>query len=73
MQCWLPVRESAPARDDNLITSSQNYAARQFSRVACYAYKYFLNVLDVTATLSANSVANGSTMNVGCRLNGSAR
>ena len=38
-----------------------------------YPYKYFLKVLAVTARLSANSVANGSTMKVGCRLNGSAR
>ncbi len=36
-------------------------------------YRYFLNVLAVTATLSAKSVANGSTINVGCKLNGKAR
>ncbi len=35
--------------------------------------RYFLNVLAVTATLSANSVAKGSTTKLGCRLNGRAR
>jgi len=35
--------------------------------------RYFLNVLAVTATLNANSIANGNTTNVGCRLNGRAR
>ena len=37
------------------------------------SYRYFLNVLAVTATASANSVANGRITNVGCRLNGSDR
>ena len=36
-------------------------------------YKYFLNVLAVTDTLSANNTANGNTMKVGCKLNGRAR
>ena len=35
--------------------------------------RYFLKVLAVTATVSANSVAKGNTMKVGCRLNGKAR
>jgi len=35
--------------------------------------RYFLKVLAVTATVSANSVAKGSTTNVGCKLNGKAR
>ena len=38
-----------------------------------FIYKYFLNVLAVTATLSANSIANGSAIKVGWRLNGNAR
>ena len=47
----------------------------QFNRASLmgYPYKYFLNVLAVTATLSAKSVANGNTMKVGWRLNGSAK
>jgi len=37
------------------------------------AHRYFLKVLAVTATVNANTVANGKTTKVGCRLNGSAR
>ena len=44
-----------------------------FPRGGPMRQRYFLNVLAVTATLSANSVANGKTTKVGCRLNGSAR
>lgn len=40
---------------------------------ACCSHKYFLNVLAVTATVSANNVANGKMTKVGCRLNGKAR
>jgi hypothetical protein len=35
--------------------------------------RYFLNVLAVTATLNAKTVAKGNTTKLGCRLNGSAR
>jgi|GEM_PF-4776282 len=35
--------------------------------------KDFLNVLAVTATVSANNAANGKMMKVGCRLNGKVR
>ena len=35
--------------------------------------RYFLNVLAVTATLNANNAANGKTIKLGCKLNGSAR
>lgn len=43
------------------------------ARLSGYLYKYFLKVLAVIATLSANIVAKGSTTKLGCRLNGSAR
>jgi len=39
----------------------------------CCPYRYFLNLLAVTATLSANSVANGSTTKLGCKLTGNAK
>ncbi len=35
--------------------------------------RYFLKVLAVTTTVSANIIANGNTTNVGCRLNGKER
>ena len=38
-----------------------------------HCHKYFLKVLAVTATVSANKVANGKITKVGCRLNGKAR
>ena len=47
------------------VNSPLHYATRP--------YRYFLNVLAVTASVSANSVAKGNTMKVGCRLKGKAR
>jgi hypothetical protein len=56
-----------------MIASLRSYPEGKLNRLRKRLYKYFLKVLAVTATLSAKSVANGNTMNVGCRLNGSAR
>lgn len=36
-------------------------------------HRYFLNVPAVTATLNANSVANGRITKLGCTLNGKAK
>jgi hypothetical protein len=62
-----------PAESGNMIVSLRYRDACQVIRLKGYAYKYFLNVLAVTATLSPNNVANGSTTKLGCMLNGSAR
>jgi len=56
-----------------MIASLRNHPPGQITRPGQCRYQYFLKVLAVTATLNANSVANGSTMKVGLRLNGSAR
>ena len=56
-------------------STKYKYWLKPRSQIAAFEtpYKYFLNVPAVTATLSANSVANGSITKLGCKLNGSAR
>jgi len=72
-----PTLASLPAGEGNMIASLRRRPAAQVIGLRAIlidtSCRYFVNVLAVTATLSANSVANGSTTKVGCRLNGSAR
>ena len=55
---------NAPTRVDAIILSVM---------LSQLSYRYFLKVLAVTLILMANIIANGNTINTGCRLNGSAR
>ena len=53
-------------------TLAKSWILLQIRKLIPYQ-RYFLNVLAVTATVSANITAKGNTIKDGCRLNGRAR